>query len=185
MLERLTDVDRAVFDGVQALHWQPLTVVFLVASAWWLKGLAFAFAGAWLDARAGRTVPVTALAVTACGLAGDGVALMLKHAFDRERPADALIRFDALVATPDSPSLPSGHAAAGFAAGVLLAAVCPRLRVPALAVATLVALSRVYLGVHFPADVVLGAAVGTAIGLVAAAVLAAQLPGRLGAPQTS
>ena len=183
MLDRLADLDRAVFEGVQALHWEPLTVVFLVASAWWVKGLVFAFAGAWLDARAGRTVPVTALAVTACGLLGDGLAVALKHALDRDRPARALAGFDALTTTPESPSLPSGHAAAAFAAGVLLAAICPRLRAPVLVVAAFVAMSRVYLGVHFPADVVLGAALGTAIGLAAAVLLAKRLPGGLSPPQ--
>ena len=185
MLDRLAEIDRALFESAQALQWQPLTVVFVVASAWWLKGLAFAFAGAWLDARAGRTVPVTALAVTACGLAADGLALALKHTLGRDRPVHALAGVDPLVATPDSPSLPSGHAAAAFAAGVLLAAICPRLRAAALVVAAVVALSRVYLGVHFPADIVLGAALGTAIGLAAAALLAERLPGRLGAAQTA
>ncbi|MBD0349317.1 MAG: phosphatase PAP2 family protein [Thermoleophilia bacterium] len=185
MLDRLADVDRAVFEAVQALHWQPLTVLFVVASAWWLKGLAFTFAAAWLDARAGRTIPVAALAVTACALAADGVAVGLKHTFDRERPAHNLAGFDPLGATPDSPSLPSGHAASAFAAAVLLAVLYPRLRAPALAVAALVALSRIYLGVHFPADVALGAAVGTAVGLGTAVVLATRLTGRLGAAQAT
>ena len=180
----MADVDRAAFEAVQAVHWAPLTVVFAVASAWWVKGLAFAFAAAWLDARAGRRIPSTAVAVAACGLAADGVAFLLKQTFDRERPAHALAGFDPLGSTPDSPSLPSGHAAAAFAAAVLLGALHPRLRAPALALAALIACSRVYLGVHFPLDVLVGAALGTALGLAAAAAIRlAALPGGLGAAE--
>jgi undecaprenyl-diphosphatase len=66
--------------------------------------------------------------------------------------------------------LPSGHATTAFAAAVALGLCCPRLRLPALALAGGVALSRVYLGVHYAADVLAGAALGAGIaGLLVAA----------------
>lgn len=63
-------------------------------------------------------------------------------------------------------SFPSGHAATAFAGATVLAAYLPRFRTPLLALATLIALSRLYNGVHYPTDVVAGAAVGAAIALL-------------------
>jgi undecaprenyl-diphosphatase len=63
---------------------------------------------------------------------------------------------------PLTGSFPSGHAATafGFAAGA--GAELPSLRAPLTALAAAVAYSRVHTGVHYPADVIAGAAVGTA-----------------------
>ena len=88
---------------------------------------------------------------------------LLKRAVRRERP-----RIDGLEAfgrVPRSRSFPSAHAATSFAGAVRIAALVPRRRVPLLAAATLMALTRPYLGVHYPSDIVAGAAVGTAIAL--------------------
>jgi undecaprenyl-diphosphatase len=71
---------------------------------------------------------------------------------------------NALVSLPSSASFPSGHAATSFAAAAALSVLVPRLRVPALVLAALVAISRVYLGVHFWVDVLAGAFLGAAIG---------------------
>ena len=61
---------------------------------------------------------------------------------------------------PSSSSLPSGHAATAFAAAAAVGSFHPRLRVPLYALAAVVALSRVYLGVHFWFDIAAGAALG-------------------------
>jgi undecaprenyl-diphosphatase len=84
----------------------------------------------------------------------------LKALTDRARPA-----VHTLVAEPSSSSFPSGHAATSFACAVVLAGLLPRFRVAVLVLATLVAVSRLYVGVHFPTDVLAGAAWGGAIGL--------------------
>jgi len=68
-----------------------------------------------------------------------------------------------LVALPDNGAMPSGHAAGAFAAAVAVGLVHPRLRWPLLALAGLVALSRVWLGVHYLTDVIVGAALGAAV----------------------
>ena len=51
-----------------------------------------------------------------------------------------------------------------FAVATAIAVLSPRLRLPMVAVAALIAFSRVYLGVHFWLDVLVGAALGSAIG---------------------
>src|SRR5439155_13426235 len=74
-----------------------------------------------------------------------------------------------------SRSFPSGHSATSFAAATVLAARYRPLAPVALAVAGGVAVSRVYVGVHYPIDVGAGAAVGSVIG---AGVIVAQRPFR-------
>lgn len=84
----------------------------------------------------------------------------LKAAIPRSRP-----RVDALVSRPDTHSFPSGHSAIAFACATVLAAAAPRLRLPFYVLAAAIAWSRAYVGVHYPVDVVGGAALGTALGL--------------------
>ena len=98
-------------------------------------------------------------------LCADGVAELvadaLKAAIPRRRPHD-----HALVAEPHTHSFPSGHATTSFACATLLAAAVPRLRVPLYVLATAIAWSRVYVGVHYPLDVLAGAALGLAVGVL-------------------
>jgi membrane-associated phospholipid phosphatase len=95
---------------------------------------------------------------------------VLKAIVDRSRPPEA-IGFEALVGVPGSPSFPSGHAMSAFAVAGAIALVAPRLRVPVLTLAAAIAFSRVYLGVHFWLDVLVGSALGLAIGVGCAAAL--------------
>ena len=84
---------------------------------------------------------------------------------DRARPPVADPGLDPVGAIPASASFPSGHSATAFATAVAVGLVYPRLRLPLLALAALVALSRVYLGMHYSTDVLAGTALGVAVGL--------------------
>jgi undecaprenyl-diphosphatase len=64
-------------------------------------------------------------------------------------------------------SMPSGHATLAFAAGTALALLHGRYAALFLGAAALVALSRIYVGAHFPLDVVVGAAVGAGVAIAA------------------
>jgi membrane-associated phospholipid phosphatase len=88
----------------------------------------------------------------------------IKFAVRRERPQ--LKGLPALTKTPTQLSFPSAHATTGFCA----ARVYSRLgapRVPLYSLAAALAYSRLYLGVHYPSDVLAGAALGTLIGEIA------------------
>jgi undecaprenyl-diphosphatase len=98
---------------------------------------------------------------------------VLKAATSRDRPD-----VDTLVARPHSSSFPSGHAATSFACATVLSAFEPRFRVPLYLLATLIALSRTYVGVHFPLDVLAGAAWGLVVGLLAVRALRRLAGGR-------
>ena len=84
---------------------------------------------------------------------------ILKPLVGRTRPY-ALYGYDILIPPVGDPSFPSGHTAASFAAATALYAIDKRWGLAAYAFAALMGFSRLYLGVHFPTDVVMGAIVG-------------------------
>jgi membrane-associated phospholipid phosphatase len=84
----------------------------------------------------------------------------LKAVFRRKRPA--LADLPALVPVPTSLSFPSAHAATSFCAAAGFRPLVPR-GAPLRPVAAAIAFSRVYFGVHYPSDVLVGAALGTAV----------------------
>ena len=139
------------------------------------SGLAFVALAAWLSIRQRRPAPVVATVLAV--IVSELLQRTLKTAFDRPRPSVAHADVHALVAVPNSAAMPSGHAWVAFAAAVVLAGLAPRLRPWLLGLAFLIAISRVYLGVHYPSDVIVGAAGGAVTGVVVLRAL------RLGHPQ--
>ena len=108
-------------------------------------------------------------AAVACGLVLDLVScnLLLKPLVGRIRPFAVNTAVELLVNAPLDASFPSGHTAASFAAVFALKAAGSPLWKPALAVAVVIAFSRLYLYVHFPTDVIAGAVIGIAAGALA------------------
>jgi undecaprenyl-diphosphatase len=127
----------------------------------WLA-LAFALSGfslrrPWLPARVAVTILVAELS-----------SGLLKLWIGRDRPPVADPDPEPLVVLPVTGSLPSGHATVAFACATALALPVPRLAVPLYALAALIAWSRVYVGVHFPLDILAGALLGLVVGFAVA-----------------
>jgi undecaprenyl-diphosphatase len=99
-------------------------------------------------------------------LAADGLAALVKAAVGQNRPTEP----DPLVTIPHSHSFPSGHTATAFAGAMMLSYLVPRAAPAFFTLAAAIAYSRLYVGVHFPLDVVGGAVIGVATALLLLAI---------------
>lgn len=147
-----------------------------VVSAWSTYGLVvFAvlmLVGWWRARRVGAEAAVTALAVPVVVVAAYGIDSLLKSAVREIRPCRSL-RVTTLEAcpAPGDWSFPSNHATIAAAAAIALFFVSRRLGAAAALAALAMAASRVWVGVHYPHDVVAGMAVGALLALGAMALL--------------
>ncbi len=168
LAHKIRDLDRALFRAVFRLKWPPLTAVMraftIVGTAGALWG--FLAAGAFLltGLRPSHLL-VPWVAVALSWTLAEGA----KYLFNRARPFIDDTEIAPLIKTPSSSSFPSGHSATAAAGVLTLSAVYPSFAAALIFSGFLVALSRVYLGVHYPFDVLAGIFIGTA---TAATVLA-------------
>lgn len=88
----------------------------------------------------------------------------IKLIFKRPRPQ--LEGLPPLGGAPSSLSFPSAHATASFASATVVTRIAPELAPAVFGLATLMALTRPYLGMHYPSDIVAGAGLGAALGLI-------------------
>jgi len=91
------------------------------------------------------------------------VYFLLKNTCRRQRPPQAIPGFQSRIIASDKFSFPSGHTSAAFMFSVCCLLSFGMIALPLLVWAAYVGLSRIYLGVHFPTDVVVGAALGATI----------------------
>lgn len=91
---------------------------------------------------------------------------VLKSLFQRERPCHLVHTPHLLDACSDSWSFPSTHAVNIFSEATVIALIYPKAGPWAYSFALAVGISRVYIGVHYPFDVLGGAVIGTIVGLL-------------------
>jgi undecaprenyl-diphosphatase len=89
----------------------------------------------------------------------------LKHGTTRKRPFETYADMGFILPPPDEYSFPSGHSINAFAIATAAAWFFPFMFVPLFIMASLIALSRVFLSLHYPTDVVVGALIGTAVSI--------------------
>ena len=145
-------------------RWHPLNDVFVWLSKIGTYGLVWLVIGLVLAALWRRALPF-ALVVLAVA-AADGIASLLKAVVGENRPTDT----SALLTIPHSHSFPSGHTAVAFAAATVLTWLVPRAAPAFFALALAIGYSRIYVGVHWPLDVVGGAVIGVVTALLLLAI---------------
>ena len=87
----------------------------------------------------------------------------LKEIFERQRPMAVLENVRVLGMKFYTLSFPSGHTTVAFAFATILAFKIPKIRIPVFVIAVLIGFSRVYIGAHFPSDVVAGMVLGCGV----------------------
>jgi undecaprenyl-diphosphatase len=115
--------------------------------------------------KGGRTGKLAAVSVLFLVLISDQIGYrILKESIGRIRPCIALSDAILPVGPTGSFSFPSNHALNNFAVAIFFTRFYPKLKWILFSVASLVALSRVYLGLHYPSDILGGALIGLVIG---------------------
>ncbi len=156
--------------ALQHLHVPVIDMVMVAASSSAFRLVALATVVLPLLAR--RRTRTAGVAVIAAVAASELAVPLVKLVFARPRPfmVDASVAL--IVPEPGGWSFPSGHAASAFAAAGALAVSLGRDRwklwLPAVLVAALIGFSRLYLFVHWPTDVAVGAVLGFVVGTLAA-----------------
>ncbi|HLB20049.1 MAG TPA: phosphatase PAP2 family protein [Gaiellaceae bacterium] len=103
-------------------------------------------------------------------LAADGASFVVKDLVHRARPFEAHPQIHPLYVVHSS-SFPAGHAATAFAGATLLSYLAPRLAPLFVGLAAAIGFSRIYVGVHYPTDVLAGALIGIVVGAAAIGVV--------------
>lgn len=165
-MERMLSLDQALFLAVNHLpHTEAINMFALAVSGVGSAGIIWFLIAILLFFKEEKKDHWFFLPVV---LAGSSswvlVELILKPLIARTRPAE-LIGAIIIGSTSRDFSMPSGHATIAFAMATILAKKEPTWRWLFRTLAILIAFTRIYLGKHFPADVLIGALIGSMIGL--------------------
>lgn len=169
VLDRVVLVDQALLLAVRRLESAAMTRLMRMLTrlgdppTWVVVGLVL-FAAGDSCTRYGSLLGLGALLALA-------MSQVLKRLCCRARPDCGIVGFAALAENPDSFSFPSGHTAAAFGIAVALAGEGSWLGSLVLSLASGIAVSRVYMGAHYPLDVAAGVVVGALAGSAARLIL--------------
>lgn len=96
---------------------------------------------------------------------------VLKNSFRRNRPQDAIAGFRSFIRPSDQFSFPSGHTSCAFLFAVLMAHLFPGMTPALMLWAASIGFARVFLGVHFPTDTLMGALLGSTVASITLSVM--------------
>ena len=164
LFTRLADRDRALFARCLVAPTAPRVRRLLWTIITHLGGVSCSVLAATLPLALGGAVAAAARQTLAVLILSHLVVQLVKRTVSRPRPSHAL-DCTTLVVEPDRFSFPSGHSAAAMAVAFGYALAFPSLAAPLIAIAFLVGASRVFLGVHYPGDVLVGQLIAVITGI--------------------
>lgn len=94
------------------------------------------------------------------------VDIILKETIDRERPFEIIKGIELFIKKPSTASFPSGHTASSFAAALVISKFKKKITAYLFVLALLISLSRLYLFLHYPSDVLVGMILGLVFGCI-------------------
>ncbi len=154
----LQEIDTALFYFINnSMNYPPLdpVMVFVTRKPYIIFAVLLAML---VPGKRTKLILPVLLSLMAFGLS-DLTGNFFKHLFERERPFALLEHVNKLVSA-GSFAFPSNHAANSFAFATGMVWFFRKAALPFLAVAALVAFSRIYVGVHYPLDVLAGSVLG-------------------------
>ena len=161
VVDRITALDCAFMDKLMIMATYAGTGGFI-----WFVALVLPFLLSDMYRRAGV---ILMLALGINYLVGE---IIIKNSVGRERPSTLLPEDEMKITKPKGHSFPSGHSASSFCAATVMVICCPpAVWIPSLAVACVIAFSRIYLRVHYLSDVIGGVALGVIDGVVSTALI--------------
>ena len=164
MLEFVLEADAALRAWLATHHAPGLDNLMLFLSWIGRRGIVWLLlGGAAVLVRPENAAAAWRLALAA-GLTFVVTDYVVKPTVGRVRPFTAVIDVRVIDERPDTYSFPSGHAATAAAGALAISRIWPRARAVWWMLAGLIALSRVYVGVHYPLDVLAGMLLGLATG---------------------
>ena len=162
VLRALADADQAVLRAIRTRWHGPVPDAVMKS-----LGAAGEWAAVWVAIGAGAAAADRSrrghwLAAAALGPAAIGLNFAIKVAVGRKRPL--LEEHPPLARAPTKLSFPSAHATSSLAAATAMGRIRPSSRPALYGLAVAICLSRPYLGMHYPSDVLAGAGLGSALG---------------------
>lgn len=166
-MDSLIYLDRWLFEIINQQMSSPFWDVFFhpLSSKWTIRFLVLFFMFMFFSLGNGRLRWVVVLSGAAL-LTADMTVVILKEVFARVRPCEAFVGAKVLASCSDSYGFPSRHTTDIFAMAVFLSSIYSRYRTAFMLIAVYVGISRIYLGMHYPLDVMAGVFVGSIIGVL-------------------
>jgi undecaprenyl-diphosphatase len=165
-VNQLFELDKQLFYQINTLGTNPILdqvmpiITDLHKHLWFIAGLLPLIIAIWIFREKMKAGKIILLIVLSVALSDAVSYRLVKPMIDRERPDKSGITVQMRTNPHSGKSFPSNHAANNFAAATILAAAYPTAQIAFFGLAFIIAFSRVYVGVHFPLDVIGGALIG-------------------------